>query len=870
MKKKLLSALLALALTLATAAIPAAAAEVDSASEAISAQPGAVTLGGALTHNIDEQNLSASEHKVNSYLSEKPDGTLERVEYDTDTNRLFYEWYSSDGKILKKTGVIKTELPIFGGVFIGSDFNYVVFGQKNENYDDTIEILRAVKYTKEWKRVSAASVFGANTLRPFAVGTVSITEKDGRLYIHTCHTMYPSKDGYNHQANMTFLIRESDMTVIQDTSEVDPIYISGFVSHSFGQRILTDDENVYRVDRGDSHPNAIVITKSSHSIGIKASGRYEEIYFYKPILFKGESDNVFYNASIGDFALVGNKCVIAVKGEKNYPAGAFKGDRNIWLSITDKDFSSTKNIQITDYPVDSETEVSTPSFVKISGNRLLLMWEEYNQSRNEAFTKLAVVNADGELDSQGIVATNLPMSDCHPIFCKDGLVKWYAGFYEKPVMYSVNPSALAKSASSQAMPGEVVRNINLNLGDRMIVMGYDFIADTYKNGFYSEHNFRFHNVYLYVHKSAPKLISALPSVSGGIAVKWQADKNSLYEVLRKNSAGKWESIGTAYNYAGSSELTFADLKAENGKTYTYTVQELDPNSYGDILSGYDANGLSATCIDKPVITKTETTSGSIKVSWTPLGDAKAYQMYVQRRDGEVDYDYTTSATNYTLKNLTPGVRYDIQVCGIDKYGYYGKWSDKTSVTLVSQPLLSLSNNSAGLTATWSNTGADSYVVYYRPAERSAWSSFTATANKAVIPNTESGKLYCVQVQNVSGSKKGTYSKVKSMTYLSRANITSVTYSGSNSLQWNAVDGANQYQIARKKTGDKAYTYYTTAKTAFTEQNVTAGTTYTYQVRAMYKTEKNGTAYGEWSSSKSVVTIEKPELRLSNEKNGVRL
>ena len=133
----------------------------------------------------------------------------------------------------------------------------------------------------------------------------------------------------------------------------------------------------------------------------------------------------------------------------------------------------------------------------------------------------------------------------------------------------------------------------------------------------------------------------------------------------------------------------------------------------------------------------------------------------------------------------------------------------------------------------------------------------------MIPNTESGKLYCVQVQNIINGKKGAYSKVQSMTYLARANMTTLTYNGSNALQWSAVDGANQYQIARKKTGDQAYTYYTTTETGFAEQNVTAGTTYTYQVRAMYKTEKNGTAYGAWSSSKSVVTIEKPELRLSN-------
>ena len=373
-----------------------------------------------------------------------------------------------------------------------------------------------------------------------------------------------------------------------------------------------------------------------------------------------------------------------------------------------------------------------------------------------------------------------------------------------------------------------------------------------------------------MHKPAPKLISALPSVSGGIRVKWQADKDGLYSLLRKNSDGKWESVGMTYNYDGGSELSFTDWSAENGKTYTYTVQELDPNVSGEILSGYDTKGVSAICREKPVITKTESTADGVKLTWEPFADAKFYHVYARRWDGEIDYDYTTSATSYTVKNLTPGVQYSVQVCAVDEYGYYGTWSNQISAVYVARPTLSLSNNSAGLTATWSSSGADSYVVYYRPAERSTWSSFSTTASKAVIPNTESGKLYCVQVQNVSGGKKGAYSKVKSMTYLSRAAISSVSYNGNNALQWNAVGGANQYQIARKKTGDTAYTYYTTADAGFSEQNITAGTTYTYQVRAMYKTEKSGTAYGAWSSSKSVVTIEKPELRLSNKKNGVRL
>ena len=263
----------------------------------------------------------------------------------------------------------------------------------------------------------------------------------------------------------------------------------------------------------------------------------------------------------------------------------------------------------------------------------------------------------------------------------------------------------------------------------------------------------------------------------------------------------------------------------------------------------------------PVIQKVENTGSGISLQWNNCYGADRYIVYYRpESEKEWDYDYTYD-TSYTLNHLKPGVRYCFQVCAHSYYDNTNYYSNVVSKTYEISP---------GLTAAWSSTGADSYVVYYRPAERSTWSSFTATDNKAVIPNTESGKLYCVQVQNIFNGKNGAYSKVKSMTYLARANMTTLTYNGSNALQWSAVDGANQYQIARKKTGDKAYTYYTTTETGFAEQNVTAGTTYTYQVRAMYKTEKNGTAYGAWSSSKSVVTIEKPELRLSNKKNGVRL
>ena len=265
------------------------------------------------------------------------------------------------------------------------------------------------------------------------------------------------------------------------------------------------------------------------------------------------------------------------------------------------------------------------------------------------------------------------------------------------------------------------------------------------------------------------------------------------------------------------------------------------------LTYYSAAKTISVYQKKPVIQKVENTGSGISLQWNNCYGADRYIVYYRpESEKEWDYDYTYD-TSYTLNHLKPGVRYCFQVCAYSYYGNTNYYSNVVSKTFEIAPVISLSNNSAGLTAAWSSTGADSYVVYYRPAERSTWSSFTATGNKAVIPNTESGKLYCVQVQNIFNGKNGAYSKVKKHDLSCRISI----------------------QISRKKTGDTAYTYFTTTATSFTEKNISAGVTYTYQVRAMYETANNGTAYGAWSGSKSVETIVKPVLTLSNKSNGIR-
>lgn len=205
---------------------------------------------------------------------------------------------------------------------------------------------------------------------------------------------------------------------------------------------------------------------------------------------------------------------------------------------------------------------------------------------------------------------------------------------------------------------------------------------------------------------------------------------------------------------------------------------------------------------------------------------------------------------------------------------YARNNDLNFVEIVDKPAaptVSVANGVNGLDVAWGKVAnAQSYVVYYKTATTN-WSSFSTSSTKATITNVGSGKYYYVQVQSIGSSGvKGNYSNVKTMTFLLRANITSLTYNGNNNLKWNAVPGANKYQIARLKSGDKAYTYFYSTTPSFTEKNAVGGIAYTYQVRAMYQTANNGTAYGAWSASKSVPTLVAPTVTLSNKSNGIRV
>jgi len=178
---------------------------------------------------------------IKSYLYENPDGGVTRVEYID--GKIIVEDYDNY-LYLRSNRTIPAELSLWGGFFAGEKYNFFIFGEKNPSQNSDAEVIRVVKYSKNWKRLGQVSLRGANTTIPFDMGSLRCAEYGDYLYIRTCHEMYTSsRSRENHQANLTLAVRQSDMR-LTDTYYIAMNNRVGYVSHSINQFVLTDQNEI--------------------------------------------------------------------------------------------------------------------------------------------------------------------------------------------------------------------------------------------------------------------------------------------------------------------------------------------------------------------------------------------------------------------------------------------------------------------------------------------------------------------------------------------------------------------------------------------------------------------------------------------------
>ena len=361
-------------------------------------------------------------------------GQYVRAEYIGD--ELVVEYYDQSFSFLSgKT--IPLELPIFGGVRMDSDYNFLVVGQTNFEEDDSREVFRIIRYTKDWVKVDHASIYGANTTVPFDAGSCRFDRSGGILYIRTCHEMYADENGTNHQANVMIALRVSDMTV---TDELTRVWNSGYgyVSHSFNQFVRVDGNTLLAVDHGDFYPRSVALFKYSKKAGSETFYGRTTMVNALPIV----SSTYHYNdtgVSVGGFEFSSTDYLIAGSSyDQKEPADLMEVHRNIFVTATPKDnFTDEGTIVnwLTGYKESDGVEVSPPHMLKVSSDRFFLTWTENDVQ------KYCFVNGKGQLDG-GIKTGSADLSDCVPILVGDHAV-WYVTDFSAPVFHKVEVKTCA-------------------------------------------------------------------------------------------------------------------------------------------------------------------------------------------------------------------------------------------------------------------------------------------------------------------------------------------------------------------------------------------------------------------------------------------
>ena len=602
--------------------------------ETVLAQSESYTGETYVNENINAHNYTYGFHPegIGSYLEPLDTGYM-RVQKCRESDVLL-EYYDENYNYLSGK-ILPGELPIFGGFYSGTDAYYLVWGQLNEEEYDSTEVLRVVKYDKNWNRIQACSIYGANTYEPMNFAPLRMTECNGYLFLRTAHKMYQSGDDLRHQANMTIQIRESDMEMTDIADDVSSRYF-GYVSHCFNTFILTDDTNhILTLDQGDGEPRGSMIGRYT-----KEPGEFvlaDTTKDYKGLVtmeYAGEFGRNTTGATLGGFEYSDTSILVVGTSIEQNEKYAYNHTQNLYLSVTDrkeleeasgvKESATTTVRWLTDFKEDGKDFhhcATVPRLAKWNNNLFLLIWSETEY--DEPTGKLYYEFIDGTGKQIGDVYKKQgEISDCQPVRKGDKMV-WYitdnedlwfysidkeGNFSKEKVAYpqtvDVYPKAIAECEIAATRIGNIPRDeVDTSYGffyeGKQLVEGQDYevvgggggyssegmIIKTRKEiqacswNYYGRHEFELRPIGT---KMCP---ITLTTKSKGIKVAWEKETGGLgYVIYRSENGGKKKKVAQINRSETNSWL---DTKVKKGTCYSYYVKAYTKNGDKILYNNYN-------------------------------------------------------------------------------------------------------------------------------------------------------------------------------------------------------------------------------------------------------------------------------------------
>ena len=319
----------------------------------------------------------------------------------------------------------------------------------------------------------------------------------------------------------------------------------------------------------------------------------------------------------------------------------------------------------------------------------------------------------------------------------------------------------------------------------------------------------------------------------GVNLTWEKSPESDgYKVYRRLPEQR-HSVEIA-EIVGADKTFFNDETAESGKRYEYSVR-----AYKGIFLSRLSERKELVRLSQSTIEKVTLGDGCIELNWEKSDGAEGYYVYKKTAQG-IEFLGNVRGDNncfYEDKDVSERKSYTYTVTA---YSGESRSSHeyKTSPIFVGTPkITSVENTGKSISVKWQKPKfADSFVIYRKGNNDTQWVKLKVLSSEAdtfIDSDVKSGEIYTYTVRAISQKNYSGYNKsgVSLQCLNIPGNFSVGNYNDGISLSWDAVEGAESYNVYR--TYDKTTEIIgQTSSTAYSDMNVEEGKTYTYSIKAV--------------------------------------
>ena len=848
--------------------------------------------------NTNEQNYTTWSSPMYSYLTKEDDGYY-RVE--CVNSKLLIEKYDLDF-VRQSSRIMEPELEKFGGFYAGKNAYYVVWGQKNPDDDPDKEVIRLVKYDKNWNRLGAASLIGADTYDPFTAGSLRMAEYGNVLYIRTAHELFAGTSGVHHQCNQTWQVRTTDMTTIEINNGD---WLEGYVSHSFNQFILVDDQaNIVAMDHGDAYPRGICLGMYEKTA---SEDSFKSPFYREMVLEAYDADCNATGMAVGGLEYSSSSYLTAGNSVVQDENWSEHTARNIFVTSTlrsdctktpvrvDNEAENSYTIKhpltlnkttsfkwITGYSEADGITASTPQLVKLGNDLFLLLWAQMEGYYSNGKISYVFLDGNGNMTSQ-IYTKDGYLSDCQSIE-RNGKAIWYITDRKQMTVCSVSPDGTFQTEPAHKNSYEPeVKFARDEVKCGLIESCIENPLTTNSDGIVS-YSSSDENVAKVDADGKVMLISTgtcmiTANVSAGVDYAAKSVSYTLHVLnLKKQTISGKNSVTCFY---GDDPFKL-DVSCEGNAELNYVSDDpktISVSKDGNII----IRSVGSTIIHVTADATEEYAGAELKVTVTVAPKDISKGKLIFTKTGDIALDTSDSDVAFVIGNkvLTKNTDYSLSGRSYRYYSYDQLYSFECTVEgmgnytgTVYMDINPISAKSRMLSAVWGSTGNEltwkeetgalGYYIYRKTDDESKYRQIKKITSINITTWTDAERdgnigtyTYCVRAYTRNGEKEVLANTSNAISCGSPGPVLKKAVSQNGNavkVTWEPMQGVDSY-ILYYKTGNTGWKEVAKdiKNTEYVHSGLTLGEEYTYTVRGALGNKK--TAYDKAGVSVNVSPAE---------------